>query len=455
MKKYFLSFATLVVVAMLGLTACENNPNNRRDKDDDGDGTGNNKEVITTELSPEDNKEKLMKIAKSLLGKFNTADQKATIEMADDLYNKYEHYSWEDLGDYFENKYEPIFALPRYAANVAAGRKSPAYILSSVPYTFSFANDKAIFEANESTHSWEYKGVPNEDCVILRCTDSKGKKCEAKVWSSGSTKTISYTYEDSERHEEHTISGVMPEKVYFTLTQDQKEHIRFELTQNIDEKKLNDVAIAVTAKVSNLKWTMDVNFHPTNGSCAYAIFYGNDKLISAAVNLPSYQLIAKGNSQSYEDWINEYSNRYEELIRNIGSADAIVDVMESVQIKGKITNFGNAYDEFMYIDNNLYGNERDQAYCNLMNNYLENGLYYNSDTKQAEVRMQMTQDNYEGYYMEPVLYFEEDHSTYAFEQYFDRNFYSELMQMAEDLINKYIRLSDRLYNEIGGEIHFN
>ena len=163
---------------------------------------------------------------------------------------------------------------------------------------------------------------------------------------------------------------------------------------------------------------------------------------------------AKESYQDYEDWINQYSSQYEYLISQIGSADAIVDVLRSVQVKVNVNNFGTAYEQFKQLDY-YSGVAREQALCNLINDNQTNGVYYNSETKQAEVQMTMSQDYYGDYYAEPVLYFMQDGSTYAFEQYFDNAFYSELMQMVEDLANAYIKISDLLYNAVGGEVHFN
>ena len=448
MKKHFLFFASLAVVAMMSFTSCEQKGKSSGKDDEGGNTPAATGEVINEKLSPEDNKEHLMKIAKQLIGKFNTADQKAAIKMADDLVQKYQEYSWTGVENYFENKYEPIFSMPRYAADVAAGRKSPASFMETV-YTFSFANDKAIFEADDNERRWVYAGTPTEDCVILRCTDSNGKKCEAKVWGEGTTKTAEFTYEDG-----RTWKGVLPSKVIFTLKQGNSEYVRVTVEQDVDINKLNRVHFDATVKVCNIQWITNVNMDPTSGSCAYKILYGNDELISAMFNLPSYQLIAKESYQDYEDWINQYSSQYEYLISQIGSADAIVDVLRSVQVKVNVNNFGTAYEQFKQLDY-YSGVAREQALCNLINDNQTNGVYYNSETKQAEVQMTMSQDYYGDYYAEPVLYFMQDGSTYAFEQYFDNAFYSELMQMVEDLANAYIKISDLLYNAVGGEVHFN
>ena len=102
----------------------------------------------------------------------------------------------------------------------------------------------------------------------------------------------------------------------------------------------------------------------------------------------------------------------------------------------------------------------------LINRHQENGLYYGSNLKQAEVVAQVARetryrydyDYYTGqyreytvneYYPEGVLYFPSDSTTYAFEQYFNRKPFTDLQYAVEDLANAYIRLSHYLYDEVG------
>ena len=85
--------------------------------------------------------------------------------------------------------------------------------------------------------------------------------------------------------------------------------------------------------------------------------------------------------------------------------------------------------------------------CIIINERQTNGIYYNSDTKQAELRAQTTYDGY-GYYPEMVLYFPQDGTTYAVDLYFDRAPFTDLQYTVEDLVNAYIRLSYWLYDEV-------
>jgi hypothetical protein len=94
-------------------------------------------------------------------------------------------------------------------------------------------------------------------------------------------------------------------------------------------------------------------------------------------------------------------------------------------------------------------------------------MYYGSDIEQASVVAKLAQDTWydygyydeyqqrwveekhEEYYAEGVLYFKEDGTTYAFDEYFNRKPFTDLEYTLEDIANKYIRLSKYLYDEVG------
>ena len=108
MNKRFLFLATMVAM-LVGFSAC--NQENPKDKNKDKDGEN-------TELTPEQTKEKLMTIASSITDKFNTNDQKAAIQEFDDLYGKYQNYSFDDFEDHYAHRYDELFRLPQRAKAV-------------------------------------------------------------------------------------------------------------------------------------------------------------------------------------------------------------------------------------------------------------------------------------------------------------------------------------------------
>ena len=494
-------------------------------------------------LSPEQTKEHLMDVAKQMVNQFNTADQKAAIDLADELYIKYKDYSWDTFEERYDERFGNLFRAPRnYMQKVIQGKLAPTAV--DQIYTFGFKEESAIFEADEQNRTWKHLGASNDNSIILRFKDSNGTQCEAKVWSQGTTKEYEYTWETSHweapkvyatestsfysydcygyyEGEGHyfyknddgrwyyydyntsqtiyinnsddisfsyinaysddgyyyfdveqekffyydwdneykvsdgnkTVKVTLPEKIFFTLKQGNTEIIRLETEQDL--AKNNHAYFSSYVKLSNLSWTSDVKVNSTNGSAAFAFYYDKKKFFSGAVNLPVYELIDKEDNQSYEDWIEQYEERYEELLKKIGDADAIFDLYEEVQIKAKINNFGYAYRDFMKWDETTNSSNRRTKnnvtqFCSIFNDNSVNGIYYNSDIKQAEVRVIPSYDEIEEeFYPEAVLYFPQDGTSYGFEQYFDRKPFTDLQYMVEDVINEYIKTSKSLYDEIG------
>lgn len=445
MKKYL--FMAMMAAVALSFNGCKDGPSNNSGKEKE-DGDEINKEAITEQLSPEETKEHLMKIANGLVGKFNANDQKAALELMDGMIEKYETYDWEPFEDYFETRYDELFAGPRYVRAVLKG-ESPVPAMNHA-YTFSFAGESMVWEADDANRTWVNRGPASDNSIILRAKDKSGTMCEAKIWGTGTTKTYEVTWD--ENGESYTAKGIVPEMVHFTLTQGGKQIVSADLKQ--DMQRNNHATFHIDAKVVNLRWTTDLDIRTTNGSFGFAFYYGEEKIMSALANLPKYKLLPKDNStdvESYENWIEQYEDQYDNLLREIGSADAIVDIFGMAQCKINITNGGQTYADISNLD--VPSTQQGaQQYCDIINAAQTNGIYFNSDIKQADVRMMVT-EHYGDYEPEPVLYFPSDQTSYSFEQYFNREPFTDLQQSVETLANNYIKISSWLTNNVG-EIHF-
>ena len=92
--------------------------------------------------------------------------------------------------------------------------------------------------------------------------------------------------------------------------------------------------------------------------------------------------------------------------------------------------------------------EYNLALSDLVNDNMNISLYYSSDVKQAEIITDVMADSYDNSYYDliPVVYFPKDGTTYAFDEYFTENAFGSVIQLTEDLVNKYISLLR--YNEI-------
>ena len=450
MKKYFLLAAAMMTALTMSLSSCGDK--NKADDAQAQQNAGLGNKVENGLLTPDQSKEKLMAVAKAFAGKFNTNDQKAVTQLADNLYGKYESYDLGEFEEHYKDRYDVLFAMPHYVCNVMNGRSTPL----DRSYVFSFAGESAIFEADDATRSWVYKGKASDNSLILRCKDNSGKQVEAKVWGEGAEHHLEYSW--TENGTVHTAKGELPAKVCFTLTQGNTEHMRVEFTQEL--VKNNHAFLGTSVRLANLRLNADVKVHSDHASAAFKFVCGDETLLSIAANLPAFRLIDKSDNQSYENWIEEYADHYDEVLKTIGAADAAVDILGYVQLKAKIDNFS-----YLYRDAKKYEFEsRDRAevegLVESINSHVSTGIYYGSDIKQAQVIAQLGRDRsyeyYDGveresywYSPEGVLYFPQDKTTYAFDQYFNRKPFTDLQYTVEDLVNKYIKLSQYLYDEVG------
>lgn len=438
-----------------------------------GGGQGENGDV----LSPEDTKEKLVAVGKQLLNMFKTEDQKDLAELAEGLYAKYRDYDWELLGRDFENKYDhvfnydrnapspagvvPIARILKYTIDVTNGDNVPM----GIDYVWTFPQDNFIYEADDINKRWNNLGKSSDNSVIVRFKDKNGVQCEVKVWGEGKETPYDAYWDDWRGgYDEngnwikiptrrHHIGAVVPEKLHMVFKQGTKVICSFDVKQDL---LMNDHAImSLNMMFADLRWTADVNVTMTHASAAFAFTYQNKPIFSAICNAPVYELLGKKDTQSWDDFAEMYANQYDYLLKQIGEADGMVDLLGEVQIKAKLNHFGYAYRDWLKWEDTQRTSGYDSReavnqFCSIFNDNSVNGIYYNSDVKQAEIRVQPKYDEVNGRYEpEGVLYFPQDHTTYAFEEYFNRKPFTDFQYMTEDLVNKFIRLSDSLYNAVG------
>lgn len=541
MKKFYSLMIAALVVMSMGFAACD-----KKSADNDpAIPTNSGQPAENTLLTGEESKKKLMTVAQELVSKFNPEDQRELGEVAANMYEKYQDYNFDGIGDYFEHRYDGMFNISSELAEWITGRSGVPVVKN---FNLSFVSESVVFEADDFTKTWLNMGRAADNSVIFRCKDKNGVQCEAKAWGEGEIHEIDYRYEDYHwdapriyapaymeytehwgrgiykgevcffyMDEEkrwyyygydeymdygkiyvdesvidiiyargsdnniyyydkqshlyyskdwdnkykvldtiHTVRFSIPQKFIFTLKHGDKELVRAELTQEM--VKNDHATFSLTATGASLKWIADMNIHSENASMAYAIEYKGEKIISAAANLPKYKLIDKADSVLFEDWIAEYADRYEELIRKVGGADAIVDVLGQVQVRAITDNASYLYRDFTQRDYSVDGSkERVERLCDLINYNQRNGLYFNSNIKQATVLAQpmveVYDSGYEHWYMETVLFFYADSTSYSIDSYFTRKPFTDLEWMIEDLANDYIDLYEILFDDEIGDIH--
>ena len=281
-------------------------------------------------------------------------------------------------------------------------------------------------------------------------------------------------------------TAVLPSTITFLLKEGANEHIALEM--NFDIEKSKHVNYAMNLKIANLSFVNTTSVNSKEAKVNVDIKCGDKSLLSAKVVAPAVLLLDKTDKEEYEEWFERYLNAFDEYDDvserlETGFITAEVDLINKLQIKASskdVVKFYRGLDKIdcyydekdgdpeHYWERYYYQYDYNKAVADWYNSNMQVGLYYNTPVKQAELQMDLEldewTDSYGGYYDENgeyveeeyvvikdydqilVLYFPQNGTTYEFEDYFTEVAFSSVIDLAEDLINSYIKLAK--YNEI-------
>lgn len=423
MKKSIVLAMAMVVAASVVFTGCKEKTN-------------------VEQLSSTDSKDYLVETGKQLLNTFNTADQKAAVDLCNGLYKKYESYNWDDIENQVETDYrsqlEPFFGMPRRMAQVAAGEQLATATDKTI--LFSLAAMGRLFEMDDTKKTIKITHT-NDATARLLFKDADGTECEVKLWGEGKETEIAYTYEEYSYKNlydsngnwygcepvyegKRTIKVLAPATIKMYLKQGSNTIISFTFNWDSNLKDYFNESLAL--QVVNITVSEDAEVNTTSAKAAFAVNYGETTLVSGAVSLPKYELIEWGNGGNItedngKEWIEKYDKRYEYLLGQVGAGEAKLNVLDRVHIVGQITNGAALYDAAVAWDKKYdaddissrtytykteYGTETgyyypywekacytlaaQKEYCSIYDKYLVFALYYgnNEKEKQAELKLQ-------------------------------------------------------------------
>jgi|GEM_PF-3119314 len=383
-----------------------------------------NENVVKSELTADESKQHLQEVAEKFMSYFNTADQEEVIKLVDGLVEKMEDYSWDGITGYFEDELDKkgVYLLPRRVLSVM---QQPSIDIALTELSANMFS--GVFEANDRTHEWRRISEGNKGEIELRLTSMDGKPCVAVLTAKGDT----YHWKGDESTEAWEI--VVPEKVTFSFKADGKELASATVTF---DAKLNDhVKVTEDISVANLKWSCKADVTMTKGDFSANLKCGSNEILDMTVSLPKYELISKSDSKTWEQWLDMYDRNYEYLMQSVGDVIAEVNIIKQVQLKGKVSDFGSFYKEYSRIEDEYWGEKRRRQLLYAFDDYVLIGMYYSSNTMQAH----LTGELIDGY-IEPVIFFEKDKTSYSIEDFFSRGRFRSVYTQLEDLINSYIHL---------------
>lgn len=418
-------------------------------------------------LSPDAQKDLLVEVGEELLNTFDPEDQRAAVELADELYHKYKEYDWDQISVDFEEEFEEIysrefesfFSLPRRLASAITDKQSLS--LEDMEILLTLSKFGYIIEFNDKTKS--VKMTETDDASItVKFSDANGTKCEAKVWGEGKEIEGSYTYEDGHwdwGYDEYgnyydngwvvdgkrTIRVKVPTTIKMHLKHGNEALISF--TFNWDSNIEDYVNTSMNLQVINLKFAEETKVSTKNASAVFSFSYGDKPLVAAAANLPKYELISWEGGKDIteeegEEWLEEYEDKYASLLGKIGAGEAKVDILGKIQIKGGITDGAALVDAYYNWDDTRYSDrlKECEALCDFMNKYIYLSVYYNNTTTEQAKLLMNTYEDYGYYDVEPVMYFPQEETSIAITTYFNSSKFLGLLDIIEDLANSYIAL---------------
>ncbi len=326
-----------------------------------------------TLLSPDGQKDFLVEVGEQLIGTFNPNDQRKAVELADDLYQKYESYDWgaieeefeEVFEDIYSSKFESFFGMPRRVIDAINGKQNAS--LEDLEILLTLSDFGYTIEFDDETRSVKITKT-GDAAIVAKFSDSNGTKCELKVSGEGKTIKGSYTYEDYDG--DRTIKVEVPSTIKMHLKQGSSSLVSF--TFKWDTNIKDYVNTSLEMKVINLGFQEETKVSTTEASAVFSYTYSDKNIITAAVNLPKYKLIGwEGGSditpEEGEDWLNEYGEKYASLLGKVGKGEAKLDILGKIQLKGGVTDgaalvdaYNNWYDK--YDDYNWSDYERTYTY---------------------------------------------------------------------------------------------
>ena len=463
MKKTNLFVALVLIVSACVISSCKEPLNN----DPTGGLLPEPKDTMAV-LSPDDQKNYLVEVGKQLINTFNPEDQRAAVELADELYSKYQNYDWEAIGEEFEDElddiysteFESFFGMPRRMIDAINGKKKVSLEDKEILLTLSKFGRVIEFDDKNKTVKITKTNDPSITAIF---SDAKGTKCELKVWGEGKEIEGSYTYEDGHwdyNYDEwvsdgkRTIRVKVPRTIKMHLKHGSNSLISF--TFNWDSNIKDYVNTSLNLQVINLVFAEETKVSTTEASAVFSFSYGDKGLIAAAVNLPKYELIDWEGGKDIteeegENWLEEYDDKYKSMLGKVGKGEVKLDIFGKVQLRGGVTDGAALVDAYYNWGDKYYNDEQDecQDLCDLLNKYIYLSVYYNNTTtEQAKLLMQVYEDYY-GYDIEPIMYFPQDETSIAVMTYFNSSKFLGLVDLVEELANSYIALDK--HNLIFGE----
>ena len=408
MKKILSSLALCAFIAPL-LVGCNKGP--------EGNNTPGNVDDYNTPstLTPGEHKAKLEDIAVEFIGYVDLADFE---EILDALYC---------LTEYLE--YDEEYAYNELALGIK--NLSPIHFQRFA----TRALEEVIIDINDPEYNplagyvYEWNGDEWEESkgqshtIVVKWDDA------VATASWGETTRQEWTFRELEKK---TIVYV-PNSLTLNVKIDNKEHLNIVAKPNITDSKTLAPSVEVSLNGGYLI-SASVKADSRGLETHSSIKKGNKTLLNANT------VVAINDFTDIDNWLKTEGEYFADQIK---SGKVQIDILNlSIVGAGDFKDLLTDIDE---ITEGLYGDEYDaerwrrkmEDVCDLVNEKVKLVIAYNdTDEKVADIVLQVSRDDEDDYYVEPILLFP-DGSKYAFESYFTETAFGDLIDAIEELADDF------------------
>ena len=463
-----LSFIPVLMTAGMVLFSCGDEDPIGSDTEDQGEEPVTPVEPGTKEaLTPSQQKERMQQISKEFMNQVPAYYFEDIADLYMYVSDEYEDYEWDSVEEWAEDIYDATLKATgnKYKETEQYYDYTYNYFYTEYTNLILASNFTGHFTANRG--EWVYSKANDLQFIF---TDKLGKECVLKLTTSGNVKKVhaaciddwtDYDWEDyvSNDYIDRTELTVgVPEHIVVTLTQGGNQVVKTSV--DIDLASISGEEFDISKNALTTKCTTELN----NGytfEVKNVAYHGNVKaaatltmkkqqttLLSLALaadlkDIPSCNVSAFSHDFDIDDYETDKTTATNAFVK--------LDVMGKMQIQGSITDVHKYADYLEKADDNDDNEQQFKSYLNQANGLSDINLFYdNTATKQANVKWEaFVDEQWNGYTYwtaEPVLYFFDGSSYSTFSAFFDEDDFEEVVDLFEDLADRYANLVDEEFD---------
>lgn len=490
MKLSKLGLFSISFISFVLLTACQDQDVEQK------------KAVAVT--NPRDVKDYLIATGMELSDKIDAEDHRKTLKLLSDLIDKYQDYDSRVFDDYLDDlsdeygfddsNFAPIRVLDpivEYLQDETCGSATRAG-KDIIKHTIVFSKLYGKFTADDSKKTFTFDNTV-KDRLEIELYDNVGNPVVIVLSGSSKTTCLHCTITDTEKEyvdgslsemsvNSHDFTVHVPEMITLNITQNRNSIVDVKLSSSLELDAVIDYEYddywetyyySYWIDYDELLNTLSVDFSnvdvsiqiDVDGYCAMAgVSFSTSQARlenSMTINgefIYSFNALVSGNFSNIDDNIQALFNSPEpeedisDILYDINlNANIDINVLNKVTANLSSDNLSNLYDASYDLDEALESGRKSSIESNVtkVNNAFSSALYLNgSKEKTAHVAIDYFRedDDYDpSYYVEPILVFSKDQSSYRFEEYFTEKSFSKLIDAYDEIVNDFEDLFDRYF----------